>query len=400
MRRLLVLGGAEFQIPIVQAAKQRNLWVGIVDINADAPACEYADIAYVASLKDRETILKIAKEFRPDGITVGMVDIAVPVCSYVTTELGLPGMDMETAIKVTDKYEMIKTFEKHSVSHPLYWYVERKDIDAFDEPMQFPVIVKPVDMAGSRGIYLATDKEQLRQSLQWSSKVGDRGDVLIEEYMDGVEVSVELIIKDGIPYAMQVTDKVTSGPPHFAETGHLQPSQLPEDIVTSVKKLACDAAGALGLRNSLGHAEIKVTKDGPKMIEIGARAGGDAIAEQLIELSAGISFAKVAIQIALGEEIEIPANIGNRAACIRFIPSRSGVLQKVDGIETAESIRGVEYIKITGCPGKRYFDMADNSGRIGYVIASAENGEMAQKACDAAMESIQVVYCDESGKLI
>lgn len=392
MKRLLVLGGSEFQIPLIKTAKKLGIYVGVVDIHSDAQACQYADEVFEISLKDKEGVLDCALKFQPDGITVGMVDVAIPAYAYVTTELGLPGMDIDTAIKATDKFEMIKAFEASGVPCPWFRYVPKNEINDSLYGIGFPAIVKPVDMAGSRGIYLVNNISELMSAMKHSSCASDRGDIIIEEYMEGPEVSVEIIVKDGIPYVIQVTDKTTSGAPHFAEIGHLQPSQLPETTVAEIRKVASMAAKAIGLKNSLGHAELKITSQGPKMVEIGARAGGDGIAEQLIELSTGVSFSKVAIEIAFGERISIPKHIDNKASCIRFILSKNGILQSIQGVEKANEINNIKEVKITGIIGQHYEDTVDNSGRIGYVISSAENAIDAKVACDDAINTIIAKY--------
>ena len=236
------------------------------------------------------------------------------------------------------------------------------------------------------------NEEELKNAMNQSSSASGEGNILIEEYMDGPEVSVELVVKDSIPHVIQITDKKTSGAPHFAEIGHLQPSQLPEDTLEKIKEVACGAARALGLNNSLGHAEIKVTPNGPKMVEIGARMGGDGIAEQLIELSTGVSFSEIAIQIALGEEIIIPDNRLNKSSCIQFILSHKGILRSIEGVDKVKALKNIEEVKIYGVIGHEYQDMVDNSGRIGYIIASSDNIKDAKNACDAAINLIKATY--------
>ena len=392
VKKILILGGSEFQIPLVKCAKEKGFIVGVVDINKNAPACKYADYIFEQSLKDREAVLEVAKQFSPDGITVGMVDVAVQTCAYVLSKLNLPGMDEETAFRATDKHEMIKAFKKYGVPHPEFVYISKGEIDNVEVGMGYPLIVKPVDMAGSRGIFLVNSKQELRDAIVKSSAISDRGDVIVEEYLDGPEVSVELVIKEGNPEVIQVTDKTTSGAPHFAEIGHLQPSQLSDDIILKIKDVACSAAKSLGLFNCLGHAEIKVTSKGPKMVEIGARAGGDGIAEQLIELSTGVSFCDMALQIAVGEEIIIPENRLNRASCIRFILSKKGKLESISGVDEARKIDGIVDININGVIGKQYQEMIDNSGRIGYVIASSDTAQKAKDACEEAIKCIIASY--------
>lgn len=391
-KRLLVLGGSQFQIPLIKRAKSEGYFVGVFDISETAPARKYADYFYSVSLKDREAVLNAAKNFSPDGITVGMVDIAVPTCAYVAQVLNLPGMNLKTAESATDKYKMICAFAAADVPHPKFQLIEKEDSEIAKCNIDYPAIVKPIDMAGSRGIFLVHNDAEFKRAVKDSSKLGDSGKVLVEEYLVGPEVSVELIVKNGKAHAIQVTDKTTSGAPHFAETGHLQPSQLDKNIIDSVKKVACSAAESLELKNSLGHAEIKITSSGPKMIEIGARQGGDGIAEQLIELSAGVSFNEIAIRIAMGEDFSIPEMIDSTASCIRFITSKKGILSEIKGVEEARKIKYIYDVSIDGIVGNQYNDMMDNSGRIGYIIAKAETAWQAQEACDKAINTIIVAY--------
>ena len=393
-KKLLILGGSEFQIPLVLKAKELGIITYIVDINSDAPALKYADYSYQLSVKNKEEILKIAKEIMPDGVTVGMVDLAIPTYAYIAKELNLPGISIDSALKATNKYEMIKSFKENNVPHPKFEYIS-KDFINYDlnKTFKFPVIVKPIDMAGSRGIYLVNNKNELINAIAESSKISDTGNLLIEEYMTGPEVSVELVVKDGIPHVIQITDKTTNGAPHFAETGHLQPSTLSSDIKEKISEVACCAAKSVGLINSLGHAEIKVTDEGPKMVEIGARAGGDAIGEQLIFLSTGVDFSQIAIDIAFGVEINIPAK-KEKASCIRFIQSKNGILKNVSGINDAEKIENVFKVHFNGVVGKKYDDVIDNSGRLGYIITKGDNAVTALNACNKAIDCIKVEYED------
>lgn len=396
-KRLLILGGADFQTPFIKKAKEYGLYVGVVDINANAAGREYADEFFQASVKDVDSVLEIAKAFRPNGITVGMVDIAIPAYAYATAYLNIPGIDVNTAIKATNKYEMIKAFEKGDVPHPRFQYIKKDKIGIEPIKIEYPLIVKPIDMAGSRGIFLVNNDEEMNTALTKSSEAGDSGDILIEEYMEGPEVSVEIVVKNKIPHVIQITDKTTSGAPHFAETGHLQPSQLDKKICNAVIDVASRAATSLGLVNSLGHAEVKITKKGPKMVEIGARAGGDAIGEQLIELSTGVSFPEIAIKIALGEEFEVPVNEIYKASCIRFLTTRRGILSGIEGVDKAKMMPGVKLIKILGDVGKQYEEMIDSSGRLGYIITQADDALSAKKICDMAFDTIKITYTENRG---
>lgn len=391
-KRLLVLGGSQFQIPLIKRARNKGLTVGVLDINENCAAKEYADFFYPVSLKDKKQALAAAMSFSPDGVTVGMVDVAVPTCAFIAQALGLPGMNLEVANRASNKYEMISAFAEAKVPHPEYQYISKENIITARCCIGYPVIVKPVDMAGSRGIFLAHNNDEFQLAIRESARLGDSGNVIVEEYLTGPEVSVELIVKNGKAFAIQVTDKTTSGEPHFAEIGHLQPSQLSSEIINSIKKVACAAAESLGLVNSLGHAELKITPTGPRMIEIGARQGGDGIAEQLIELSTGVSFNEIAIRIAMGENFSIPETLEKNASCIRFITSKDGILNNIKGIDKAKNEKYIFEVSINGVIGNKYNDMIDNSGRIGYVISKADSAIHAKEACDKAIEDISISY--------
>jgi len=395
-KKLLILGGSEFQIPLILKAKELGIITYVVDISLEAPAMEYADYKYQSSVKDVTKVFDIAKEIMPDGVTVGMVDIAVPACANIIEKLNLHGISVDSSIKATNKYEMIKCFEENHVPSPKFQYITSEDLDKVTKcEMNFPVIIKPIDMAGSRGIYLANNNEEFLKALKESSNIGDSGSLLIEEYMVGPEVSVELVISKGIPKVIQITDKTTTGAPHFAEIGHLQPSKLSDETKEQIKRVACAAAKSLGLYNSLGHAELKITNEGPKMVEIGARAGGDAIGEQLILLSTGVDFGKIAIDIAFGYDIEIPETIHN-VSCIKFIQSKKGILKSFEGIEKAKSIKNIYDIKFIGIIGKEYEEPVNNSGRLGYVISCGENYDEVINACNKAIETIKIEFEGEN----
>lgn len=162
-KRLLVLGGNQYQIPLIKYAKSEGMLVGMVDINNDAPAKKYADYFYNVSLKNKEEVLKATKEFMPDGITVGTVETAVLTCSYVVNKLGLKGLSYKTAVRATNKYEMIKAFKNANVPCPNFQFIPKWDIENIKCNIAYPVIVKPCDMSGSRGIFLANNDNEFNK---------------------------------------------------------------------------------------------------------------------------------------------------------------------------------------------------------------------------------------------
>ena len=393
MSRLLVLGASIAQIPFIKTAKKMGCYVGVVDFNTKAPAIEFADEYFEFSLLDVGGVLETARKFNADGITCGASDVGVLTAAHVCQELNLPAMSVDTAIKVKDKDAMIKAFQAFNVAHPAFQVVNSLE-DKIE--LDYPVVTKPVDNSGSRGINVAHNASELKASLEDSFSCSKAGRVIVEEYLDGPEVSVEILIQNGEPYILQVTDKITSGEPHFIEMGHSQPSQLPINDVEAIKMLAYRAAKAVGIMDGCGHAEIKLTSKGPKMVEIAGRLGGDFITTVLLPTSTGVNISEYEILRALGKpkKFDPDSIIGNRGVAVKFIEAKPGTVKSVAVDYLAEEMVGVEEIKFVCKSGIRYGEAVNNNDRFGYVIATGKTTQIALDRCDKVLQRI-IIEMDE-----
>lgn len=396
MKKILVFGAPVFQIPIVAKAKEMGLYVGIVDINPDSEAVSYADEYFCCSLRDNEKLLAIAQGFKPNGIVIGACDTSVVSASYVCQQLGLPGHSLATAFKATDKVAMLQAFQAHGVAHPRFQVVRKSQIDDFELKIPYPVISKPTDGSGSRGICFIRGKEELAEALQYSSQASRSGDLLVEEFMEGPEVSVEVLAVNGVPYVLQITDKITSGPPFFFEMGQSQPSALPEEVKQKIAALAAQACISVGIENSPAHVEIKVTMNGPKLVELGARLGGDCISTYLLETSVrGINLVEETIRMALGETCrKLQYCNSGTASAVRFVEGSRGTITSISGIDQAKKSDGVVHVSFTGKVGRPIGRTTDNSSRLGFVVAKGCNTAEALDRCQKAIRKIRITYSD------
>ena len=379
MKKLLILGASIAQIPFIKQAKAMGLIVAVADYNNKAEAIEYADEYFECSLVDLDGLRSVTKEFQPDGITCAASDVGVESCAVLCEEFHLPGMTPQVAHVVKNKEAMIKAFEAAGVAHPAY-----KTIGTPEDPinMDFPLITKPIDKSGSRGINIAHDEQELRVALQDSFACSDMKRVIVEEYMQGPEVSVEILVQGGIPYVLQVTDKLTTGAPHFIEIGHSQPSQLPSEGVAQIRQLAEAAVRAVGVLDGCCHAEIILTANGPKMVEIAGRLGGDFITTVLLPLSTGVNLSEFEILRAIGTPKAFEKKeYAGKGSAVRFIEACPGKVSSVEIEYNAEIMRGVEDLKLVCKTGRTYEEVANNNDRFGYVITT---GKTAQDAVDRA----------------
>lgn len=391
-KRLLLLGGPVFQKPVIKKAREMGLHVGVIDINADAPAAACADEFFQASIKDVDATFGIARTFRPDAILSGACDTSVVTVARLCEMIELPGNSVEAAINSTDKVAMLEAFNSAGIASPDYFVVRSADASDCYPLIKYPVITKPTDSAGGRGINVVDSADGLAMAIEASSRAGVSGDVLVEEFMEGQEVSVEIIVSDGVPHVLQVTDKLTSGAPHFFEIGHSQPTLLSAADRNAVSDLASKAVLAVGLTDSAAHAEVMMTSHGPKMVELGARVGGDWITSYLINGSvSGIDMVETMIKIALGEKIDNwdYRNSGVYTAT-RFLPAREGVLKEISGVDDARRVPGVVHVEVTGRVGHCYEKAIDDSARFASVVAKGGTKEDALLACEKALNCLIV----------
>ncbi len=390
MKRLLIIGASVLQLPAIIKAKEMGFYVGVVDYNPKAVGIGYADEFFEVSTIDVQGVAQTAKTFAPDGIMTLATDMPMRSIAQAAKVCGLPGIDMDTAIKSTDKGEMIKAFAASGVEHPWYYIIsDSAQLQEVVEKITYPCITKPTDNSGSRGVMLVHSREELQQAFVYSAENGRSGGVIVEEYMVGPEVSVEIIVLDGQPHVLAVTDKLTTGAPHFVEMGHSQPSRLPTADLEKIEDLACRAVKAVGISCGPAHVEIILTKDGPKMVELGARMGGDCITTHLVPLSTGVDMIKATIQIACGETPDLVPKY-KKASAIRFFDVPRGIITAIEGVEEARKIPGVKEITFTKGIGDPAGDIGSSTDRVGFVIAQADTIKQSITTCEDAVKTVKI----------
>ena len=385
-KTIMILGASILQLPAIQEAQSMGLNVVVLDKNPNAVGFYVPGvIKEVISTIDIDAAVDAAKRHHVDGVMTLATDMPMRTVATVAKECGLMGIDVDTAIKATDKAVMRDALKKAGVPVPRYFRAAdkgeyRKAITRFKDPF----VVKPTDNSGSRGITLVREKEQAETAYEYARKFSRNGIIVVEEYMTGPEVSVETLAINGEVHIIQITDKITTGAPHFVEMGHTQPTRL--DCAEEIKRVAIAANQAIGIQNGPSHTEIIVTKDGSKVVELGARLGGDCITTHLVPLSTGVNMVKACIQFALGEEPDLVPKY-SRGSAIRYLSQHEGTVVCVD-TEEAEKMPGVAQISIVHGPGEHITDITDSGTRMGFVIASGENADDAAQKCEAALSKI------------
>mgnify|MGYP002598558479 FL=1 len=394
-KKLMILGASILQLPAIEKAKEMGLDVLVVDMNPDAVGFNVPGIEKeIISTIDIQAVISAAKRHRIDGIMTLATDMPMRTVAAVAKEMNLIGIDEETALKATNKAEMRKALQLNNVPIPKFYVVSNKD-EYKDVMKQFnvPFIVKPADSSGSRGIFEVKDihnEDLIVEAYEYCHPFSRVGDVVVEEYMEGPEVSVETLTVNGECHVIQITDKLTTGAPHYVEMGHSQPTMLSKEIAEQISKVAKAANKAIGIKNGPSHTEIIVTKEGPKIVELGARLGGDNITTHLVPLSTGVNMVECCIKIALGEIPDIKKK-WNKGSAIRYFEQHAGVIDSIEGVDKAEEIDGVQQISIVHGVGEEVTEINSSGERMGFVIAQDVDVDAAIKDCLAALTKINVI---------
>lgn len=376
MKKIVIIGANDFQNPLILKAKQMGFETHVFAWQDGSIGERTADYFYPISIVEKEQILEKCREIKPDAVVTIASDLAGITVNYLARNLGLPCNSERNILISTNKYEMRKAFAAAGVSTPEFCVIDEKtDLERIRR-MKLPVIVKPTDRSGSRGITKLESWDALEEAIQAAIENSFEKRALVEEYLEGDEYSCECISQNGIHHFLTITKKFTTGHPHFIETGHMEPSDLDAEVIDNIKKQIFKALDALEITVGASHSEFKVDKDGnARIIEIGSRMGGDCIGSDLVMLSTGYDFVKMTIQAALGEKLEFVQEIDPKVAFIRFIFSK-------EDYENYQKIRR-EY------PEKLYYasemdvemrdEVVDSSSRYGFYILNCDSQEEARR---------------------
>lgn len=389
-KRMMILGAGVLQKPGIIKAKEMGYEVVAVDMDPNAVGFQDADIKLVISTIDIPAVLAAAKEYQIDGVMTLASDMPMRTVACVGREMGLPAISEDAAFRATDKHAMRRALKEHGVPVPVFFGVKEEQayLDAIAQVPGECFIVKPADSSGSRGVHLVNKNEDPMPAFYSSRKFSRSGVVMVEEYMTGPEVSVESLTINGETKVIAITDKLIVGNGNFTEIGHTQPCALPEAVQEEIKDVVCRTVKAIGIDHSPSHAELKVTPTGVKVVEIGARLGGDNITTALVPLSTGVDMLEACIRVAMGEQVGDFHRKPNTAA-IRYFAPPVGTILSIRNVEQAKKIPGVHEIQILRGVGEDVVPITSSTDRIGFVIAQGYGNRTAAEICEEAVALIE-----------
>lgn len=306
MKKIVIIGANNFQMPLIKKVKELGYETHVFAWKEGAVGAKYADFFYPISIIEKEEILEKCKVIKPDAVISVASDLATITVNYLAEKLKLVGNSQECTKMSTNKFEMRKAFKKYGVSVPKFLEVSDDNKIELIKKMKAPVIIKPTDRSGSRAITKIENLDEtdsIKKALKEAIGISFEKKAIVEEYIEGNEFSAESISYKGKHTLLTITRKETTGAPHFIETGHVQPAGLSSSVIEKIKKEVFLGLDSLKIENGASHTEFKITPNGDiKIIEIGARMGGDCIGSDLVQISTGYDFLKMVIDVSIGKK--------------------------------------------------------------------------------------------------
>ncbi|PIZ74368.1 hypothetical protein COY07_00715 [Candidatus Peregrinibacteria bacterium CG_4_10_14_0_2_um_filter_43_11] len=348
--------------------------------------------------------LKLFRERNPEVRFDGAITFwedDVPLLARVCEAFKLTGNSYHTAVNTRNKFEMRKRLKETGLGNPAFCLVKTKfDLKGAIKEVGFPAVMKPVWGSDSEFVVLVKNEEEAESTLEYLQKNCNEefnaifkynaGMFLFEEYMTGMEISLECYSQFGIPHVIGINEKQPIKPPYFIEYGDIAPARINSQTEWEVIKLAESSLIALGVQNSLAHIEIKITPSGPKIVEVGSRMGGDDIYYNVKNIC-GVDMVKVGLQIALREQVEIIKKLSTDCViCRYFIPHHSGIITKIEGVKETQKNPDVLKLFIGKNVGDAILAPPEGFENAGWIVTKGKTYQEAETVMNNCMNEIEI----------
>jgi biotin carboxylase len=400
-KTLLIVSGGIEAADAAKRAKEMGLYVVVSDRDPEAPGFAFADSCLIADVYGASETASAAERYnrkirKIDGVICVAADAPVTVAT-VAAKLGIPGISVATAELASDKLAMKRRFVEHGV--PVPWFSEIQTVQELQRvaiERGRNLVIKPVDSRGSRGVQRVAQVEDLTKAYALARSHSPTQRVMVEEYLDGPQVSTESIVIDGLCHTPGFSDRnyeyLETYAPFFIENGGDLPSHLPADIQTKVKDVVARAAAALGVTTGTVKGDIVVHNGEPYVIELAARLSGGFFCTREIPLNTGVDFIGCAIKVALGEPIspeELKPKI-SAAVIQRYAFPAPGRVISVTGAEDAMKVSGIAEVVVTARPGDVIPPAGDKRPSAAMVLATGSSRESALAAANDALACLRI----------
>ena len=402
-KNILIIGAGIEACEGIKVAKRMGLGLAIADGNPAAPGLALADWPIIESTYDGAAILSRVRELQAVGIDIhGVIAMCADVplsAATVSNALNLPGLSLESAFLVSDKLAMKNKLKAAGIPIPRFADVTDKSMLITQaNNIGFPLVIKPVDSRGARGVQLIETAMELDQAWELAAKESPTSRVMLEEYLSGPQFSTETLVDRGRCYTLGFADRnyewLARTKPFIIENGGDAPTgespQIKQEVIATVEQAAC----ALGITQGVAKGDMVYTKEGAKVIEIAGRLSGGFFSTTQIPLATGVNFIEKAIKLALGESLtEDDVRVTRQqAVAIRYLDLAPGKVRQIFGVKEALDVPGIVMLNVFIQSGSTIYPLANHTQRAGFAIACADTKQQAILNALTALSKITVEY--------
>lgn len=389
-KRILILGGGVFQIPLILKAKCLGLEVVVTDMYPDPPGRKVADFFAQVDIKNFEGNLKVAREYSVDAVTSDQTDVGICTVAEICQKMGLKGIGYPTAQKFTNKYLMKEALVDSGIPLPKFSLVASLDqARQVAKDLGYPLVLKPPSNQSSRGVHIAHDEDELQKYYPLAQRASFDDSVMMEEYIAGTEYTVEGFVHNYHAYSLAVSDKRhLKNNPCIADR-LIYPPEMDERLLERLKQTNERIIEILSLPFGITHAEYKIRDGIPFLIEIAARGGGTFISSDIVPAVSGVDVNKLLLMQLFNIPFEIP-HVESNAANLEFLIFGPGIVMDTQGIEGAKNIPGVKRLHLDFTVGDRLVEPRDDRSRHGFMLVTGKTRKEVLEISEMVLSSIKI----------
>lgn len=390
---VLILGGGTMQLPAIQSALSRKWTVAVADGNQEAPGAELCDHFIHVDLRDLDRLIeaagKLKREHGLDGVFTAGTDFSFSVAKIAEAH-DLPGIPPETARGASDKVRMRRIFAEKGVPAPSFVQVlPEESVREKVRQLSFPLVVKPVDNMGSRGVRRVDTCVELEEAVEKARRSSFSGNVIVEEYIDGPEFSIDALIEGGEIRITGFADRIIRFSPYFVEMGHTLPSEVEPSLQEAVESTFKRAVSALGITEGAAKGDVKWNGREAVVGEVAARLSGGYMSGWTFPYATGIDLTGAALNISVGLSAGNLDPKSSKVSAERAFISIPGTVASLEGHDTARTMEGVKELFVRVSPGDTVGFPTNNVEKCGNIIAVDESRE---RACQNAEKAARQVW--------
>lgn len=393
--KALVLAGSWSQVVLLNQLRERNIQTILADNNPNATAVKYADKFVRVDLLDSEAVKKVAIEEQVDFLITVCADQVLLTVAKVSEELGLPCyIDYDTACKVSDKGHMKDIFIKNGVPTSKHAFMSELDMEKIST-MEYPLVVKPVDAYSSKGVRKATNVDELKQYFKEAAEISRSGVVIVEEYVEGAELTVDIQVIDGKAHLLSVsnTEKVNYKDRFLAFRTRF-PAAVSEETIGRVAQIGQKIADAFNLKNTPMLIQLLTDDKKESVLEFCARTGGGA-KYLLIKAATGFDPIQAVVDLTLGNPVTVEGiKPESKFVTNEFLYAYPGIFDHLDGFKQLKQEGVIKEFWQFKWQGAEIKNAISSSDRVASVTIYSDTYEELVKKHNLIASTIKIIDKD------